>query len=150
MIWVWKFAPGYQDTTVFPTLVSKCLRKFEYVKYSYLEPYWSQPPVFHLNIRHSVKAGVHLKQKTNLKFKSSNKLSKTYIKGMLWKMDVFVINLNSKNYQKNFKGISSKKILYFFRAIYSTNEQGYDQFDHIWRGLAIVPRIQHSWQNFYR
>ena len=93
--------------------VSKCLEKFEYVKYAYLEPYWSQPPVFHLNIRHSVKAGVHLKQKVNLKFKSSNSLSETYIKGMLWKMEVFVINLNSKNYQKNFKGKAARKFYIF-------------------------------------
>ena len=95
--------------------MSNCLTEFEYVKYAYLEPYWSQPPVFHLNIRHSVKAGVHLKQKVNLKFKSSNRLSKTYIKGMLWKMDVFVINLNSKNYQKNFKGRAARNLYIFSR-----------------------------------
>lgn len=27
----------------------------------------------------------------------------------------------------------------FFRTIYRTNEQGYDQFDHIWGAPAIVP-----------
>ena len=50
------------------------LRKFEYIKCSYLEPHWSHHPVFHLNIRQSVKAGAHLKQKLNLNFKSSNNL----------------------------------------------------------------------------
>ena len=27
----------------------------------------------------------------------------------------------------------------FFRTIYRTNEEGYDQFDHIWGDPAIVP-----------
>lgn len=36
----------------------------------------------------------------------------------------------------------------FFRTIYRTNEEGYDQFDHIWATPGHCSFQQHSWQNF--
>ena len=54
-------------------------------------------------------------------------------------------------YQKNAKGGTGEDPglhFIFFRTIYRTNEEGYDQFDHIWATPGHCSFQQHSWQNF--
>ena len=117
--------------------------------------YWSHAPVLHLNIRHPVKAGAHLKQKgqmleeADLKVKWSNNLSKKREITDARKMSQLVCDKFVRTqmihlcYQKNVKGGTARRQdrlhFIFFRTIYRTNEEGYDQFDHIWGATAIVP-----------
>ena len=97
--------------------MSKRLGKFEYIKCSYLEPYWSHAPVLHLNIRHSVKARAHLKQKVNLNFKSSNNLRYshgTHIKGNFEKWVDLTIFLCKIQILQNCNFKSMERFLIFF------------------------------------
>ena len=116
--------------------------------------YWSHAPVLHLNISHSVKAGAHLKQKgqmleeVDLKVKSGNNLSKKREIKDPKKMSQLVRDIfGTKWYISCTRRMSRVARLpaatglhfIFFRTIYRTNEEGYDQFDHIWGDPAIVP-----------
>ena len=57
------------------------------------------------------------------------------------KNELFVPNFKFTK-KSSFKGsVVVRNFDIFSRAIYSTNEQGYDQFDHIWRGRSIVPVV---------
>ena len=123
--------------------------------------YWSHPPVLHLNIRHPVKAGAHLKQKgqrlekADLKVKSSNSPSK---KEWARKMSLLVLirYWNSSEWYifvtRRMPRVALARTpglhFIFFRTIYRTNEEGYDQFDHIWATPGHCSFQQHSWQNF--
>ena len=123
--------------------------------------YWSHPPVLHLNIRHPVKAGAHLKQKgqrlekADLKVKSSNSPSK---KEWARKMSLLVL-IQYQNSSEWYIFVTRRMPrvalartpglhFIFFRTIYRTNEEGYDQFDHIWATPGHCSFQQHSWQNF--
>ena len=116
--------------------------------------YWAHAPVLHLNISHSVKAGAHLKQKgqmleeVDLKVKSGNNLSKKREIKDPKKISQLVRDIfGTKWYISCTRRMSRVARLpaatglhfIFFQTIYRTNEEGYDQFDHIWGDPAIVP-----------
>ena len=117
---------------------------------AYLESwYWSHATVLHLNIRHSVKAGAHLKQKglvleqswfkSQIKqqsFQKETEISKTQEKWLVLEL-IFDPNDTSLLPEEcqEWQGCQRPHFI-FFRTISRTNEEGYDQFDQI---SAIVP-----------